>query len=395
MWIESHDSLKEHPKTRKASRLLGITVPQMIGHLHCLWWWCANYVPDGDLSNYSDEDIAEAALWEGDPSSFIHALLHCGIGDRPGFLEEAEGGRVLHDWHDYLGRLLDRRSRDRERQRNKRSTSSERPEDVLQMSVGHPTDVQRTSSGCPADVQRMSNGCPADVLRMSDGCPTDVQRMSCGCPTDVLRMSDGRPADVQRTSVGCPAYRTVPYRTVPKEPIKPKDIPETSDEVSGAGQAPAPLGTREAPPGSGQGKREKRPSERGRNTGDPPVQENGGLPEHQGKPEVTRESVPRAFRETYDLFLLRTGRSGISREELARIEALEKLHVPSRVQEEISTALERFRRMGREPCELDWDYLWRSLRNQKSGVEPARSRSRGSPKEVDPEWAEALRQWEN
>lgn len=351
MWIESHDSLKEHPKTRKASRLLGITVPQMIGHLHCLWWWCANYVPDGDLSNYSDEDIAEAALWEGDPSSFIHALLHCGIGDRPGFLEEEEGRRGLHDWHDYLGRLLDRRSRDRERQRNKRSNSSEPPEDVLRTSNGRPTDVQRMSSGRPADVQRMS---------------------------------DGRPA-----------YRTVPYRTVPKEPIKPKDIPETSDEVSGAGQAPAPLGTQEAPPGSGQGKREKRPSERGRNTGDPPVQENGGLPEHQGKPEVTRESVPRAFRETYDLFLLRTGRSGISREELARIEALEKLHVPSRVQEEISTALERFRRMGREPCELDWDYLWRSLRNQKSGVEPARSRSRGSPKEVDPEWAEALRQWEN
>ena len=184
MWIESHDSLKEHPKTRKASRLLGITVPQMIGHLHCLWWWCANYVPDGDLSNYSEEDIAEAALWEGDPSSFIHALLHCGIGDRPGFLEEAEGRRVLHDWHDYLGRLLDRRSRDRERQRNKRSNSSERPEDVLQMSNGRPMDVQRTS-----------NGCPTDVLRMSNGRPMDVQRMSTGCPTDVLR--------------------TVPYLTVP------------------------------------------------------------------------------------------------------------------------------------------------------------------------------------
>jgi hypothetical protein len=151
----------------------------------------------------------------------------------------------------------------------------------------------------------------------------------------------------------------------------------------------------EASPGkkaAGQEKRSSRSCERARNTGDPPVPGNAG---HQEKPEVTRESVPKAFRETYDLFLLRTGRSGISREELARIEALEKLHVPSRVQEEISIALERFRRMGREPCELDWDYLWRSLRNQKSGVEPARSRSRGSPKEVDPEWAEALRQWEN
>jgi hypothetical protein len=57
-WIESHDTPKEHPKARKAARLLGIGVPQMIGHLHCLWCWCANYVQDGGLSPFGAEEIA-------------------------------------------------------------------------------------------------------------------------------------------------------------------------------------------------------------------------------------------------------------------------------------------------------------------------------------------------
>ena len=32
-WIEAHQELRNHPKTKKAARLLGISRPQMIGHL--------------------------------------------------------------------------------------------------------------------------------------------------------------------------------------------------------------------------------------------------------------------------------------------------------------------------------------------------------------------------
>lgn len=121
----------------------------------------------------------------------------------------------------------------------------------------------------------------------------------------------------------------------------------------------------------------------------------------QEKPEVTREDVPAAFRETYDLFLLKTGKKGISWEELARIEALEKLHVPSRVQAEITNALERFRnpkRPGfypRDPGELTWHYLWDALKNQKSGkAQQEGKRQPAAGRRHDPKWLKQLEAWE-
>jgi len=121
----------------------------------------------------------------------------------------------------------------------------------------------------------------------------------------------------------------------------------------------------------------------------------------QEKPEVTRESVPSAFRETYDLFLLKTGRTGIAESELARIWALEKLHTPSRVQEEISKSLERFknpRRPGfhpRDRSELTWHYLWDVLKNQKSGKAKQEERQkRQAEREVDPAWRKQVEAWE-
>jgi hypothetical protein len=60
--------------------------------------------PDGDLSGYSCEEIAEEADWEGDdPEAFVDALLNCGK-QRPdgtraaGFLERDEDGHlIIHD----------------------------------------------------------------------------------------------------------------------------------------------------------------------------------------------------------------------------------------------------------------------------------------------------------
>ena len=121
----------------------------------------------------------------------------------------------------------------------------------------------------------------------------------------------------------------------------------------------------------------------------------------QEKPEVTRESVPSAFRETYDLFLLKTGRTGITELELARIEALEKLHTPSRVQAEISKSLERFknpRRPGfhpRDPSELTWHYLWDVLKNQKSGKARQEEKQPAGGRRNDPKWLKQLETWAN
>src|SRR3954463_10759668 len=99
-WIESHQELAQHPKTRRLVRTLGVGLPTAIGHLHMLWWWAMDYAAEGDLSAYSDEDIADAVSWAGDASTFVTALRAAGF---------LNADRTIHDWHTYVGRLLEKR----------------------------------------------------------------------------------------------------------------------------------------------------------------------------------------------------------------------------------------------------------------------------------------------
>lgn len=114
-WIESHQSLSNHPKTRKLARILDVPKVQVIGHLHCLWWWAMDYAEDGSLQRYDELDIAIGAEWEGDPATFIDALVTAG------FLESDSNGLRIHDWDDYAGKLIDRRKANAERMRNARA----------------------------------------------------------------------------------------------------------------------------------------------------------------------------------------------------------------------------------------------------------------------------------
>jgi hypothetical protein len=139
-WIESHQSLRNHPKTKKAARLLGITCKELIGSLHFLWWWALDYAQDGDLTEYETEEIEDAADWEGERGKFLTVLLTCGTRNSPGFLEHTGDGRLMiHDWWDYAGKLVERREKDRNRKRSTMPTSG-------------------TSNGIPQEVQRNSDG---------------------------------------------------------------------------------------------------------------------------------------------------------------------------------------------------------------------------------------------
>ena len=142
-WVESHQSVGTHPKTKRAARELGVSRVLMIGHLHLFWHWALDYAQDGDLSDYEPADIADAADWDGDPQQFFNALLNCGPGDSAGFIEyDAENRLVIHDWWEYAGKLIARRQADAERKKQDRAAKSEG-------SMGY---VAQTSEGCPADV---------------------------------------------------------------------------------------------------------------------------------------------------------------------------------------------------------------------------------------------------
>lgn len=119
-WIESHQSLRDHPKTRKLARILGISVPTAIGHLHCLWWWAMDYSDDGDVSQYDEMDIAIGGGWDDDPVTFFRALTSVG------FLDQDYDQITVHDWDDYGGKLTRRRKENAERMREARAKSESR-----------------------------------------------------------------------------------------------------------------------------------------------------------------------------------------------------------------------------------------------------------------------------
>jgi hypothetical protein len=121
-YVEAHAALREHPKTKRAARLLGVTPVAVVGHLLFLWWWCQDYAQDGNLSAWSAEEIAEAASWPGDSAALVEALLNCG---QPGFLEiDNDGALLVHDWPKYGGKLFKTRQQGAVRQANWRARHS-------------------------------------------------------------------------------------------------------------------------------------------------------------------------------------------------------------------------------------------------------------------------------
>ena len=120
-WIESHQELRNHPKTKRLARELRISVAAAIGHLHCLWWWATDYAPDGDLTEYEDWEIADAALYEGkNTEKFKDALIFAG------FLDNINGRLLLHDWNDYAGKNLQQRQKAREKTQRYRDRQNAR-----------------------------------------------------------------------------------------------------------------------------------------------------------------------------------------------------------------------------------------------------------------------------
>jgi hypothetical protein len=136
-WLESHQTLADHPKRKRLSRLLGATKAATIGHLHLMWWWAMDYAQDGDLTRYTDDDLADAGGWDGDPGLFVQSLIESGF---------ITVERTVHDWDDYAGRLIGQRSANAARMREARA--KKKPVGVM---------AERTCNERAAHVQGLHN----------------------------------------------------------------------------------------------------------------------------------------------------------------------------------------------------------------------------------------------
>jgi hypothetical protein len=103
IWIASHINLRYHPKTIRLRQTLAAKDCHIVGHLICLWHWVAEYAFTGDLSRFSDQEIADAAGWTREADKFVRALVHCG------FLDRAKSGLRVHDWMDFCGDPIKKR----------------------------------------------------------------------------------------------------------------------------------------------------------------------------------------------------------------------------------------------------------------------------------------------
>jgi len=153
-YVEAHAGLRDHLKTKKVARLLGVPKVQVIGHLLCLWWWCQEYAQDGDLSGFDCADIADAAEWEGEPETFVNALLNCGAKGGAGFLhhDDDTGALLVNDWYQYGGKLFVQRAQSAERMRNMRARNANK--------TGRYADVTRN------DTVTVTRVTPIDKIRI-------------------------------------------------------------------------------------------------------------------------------------------------------------------------------------------------------------------------------------
>lgn len=107
-WIETHQSLPTHRKTKALRRVLKINTVRAVGTLVMLWLWALDSVPvDGNLEGIDPRDLAEAAGWTGDVDHFLEALIDAGFVDRGPPLQ-------LHDWLQYGGAFAEVQKQKRE-----------------------------------------------------------------------------------------------------------------------------------------------------------------------------------------------------------------------------------------------------------------------------------------
>lgn len=109
----------------------------------------------------------------------------------------------------------------------------------------------------------------------------------------------------------------------------------------------------------------------------------GPLPEN----DAALKKIPSAMQETVEFLLMKTGRSGLLPEEIGPIMALEKIHLPSRIQREISRAADRFKSKGKPLSSLTFVYIYDSLKFQQS-------KKAGKAEPKPPEMSEENKAWE-
>ena len=106
----AHNSLRHHRKTMRMMRQLGISKPLVVGHMDLLWMTVQEQPgtdEDGIMRGWSDQDIADAAEFDGDATEFVRVLIDVG------FVDVLGPDRAIHDYIRWIPAYLKERLRKR------------------------------------------------------------------------------------------------------------------------------------------------------------------------------------------------------------------------------------------------------------------------------------------
>lgn len=115
--IRLNIALPDHPKVNRLVKTCG---EQAFRCLVRLWIWAAAYEPQGNLSEYSAEEIEGFARWMGHKGKFFEALCN----ERHRWIDlnaEDENYKYLHDWHEHQPWVIGAKARQEKGQSGGRS----------------------------------------------------------------------------------------------------------------------------------------------------------------------------------------------------------------------------------------------------------------------------------
>lgn len=97
-WIRVDDTIRDHPKVKRAAAALGIAPVELAGHLVWLWTWAARLAPSGSLRSFDAGAVEEAAGWESAtrgiaPGRFVETLVEHRLLD-----QSSSGELAIHNW---------------------------------------------------------------------------------------------------------------------------------------------------------------------------------------------------------------------------------------------------------------------------------------------------------
>lgn len=103
----------------------------------------------------------------------------------------------------------------------------------------------------------------------------------------------------------------------------------------------------------------------------------------EGTQVIPPENAPAILIPTARYLLQRTGRNGLTEKELEALKKFKNKHTPARIQKEIDIAFDRFLRLKRDITGLNFEYIFESLKHQKSFSPKSRAEIYGAKNEND------------